>query len=218
MLFNSQQPGLSWKHMMRKQGSSCLGFISSLTSKNLYYTADFWSAWMSACSVDVRGVHICRENSHRDTQCSWIAPGQHLLQQSMLGKRSVAWRGKPPEKKNNKTPTLDSHGRREQWGRLTAKTHNFWTFTVLLNTTKLYTPSYRRIRIKTKNTKKQKTLCVIIFKQKELTGEQKQEVKIILLNRDVLIHFVFSNSDFSSFSASAQKYSDLYRLCSSKIL
>lgn len=84
---------------------------------------------MSVCSVDVWGVYVCRENSYRETQCSWITPGQHLLQQSMLGTGHSDGPGNLREKKKK-----DSRRVGEQEGH-----QKHTTFTVQLNTTKLYT-------------------------------------------------------------------------------
>lgn len=55
-----------------------------------------------------------------------------------------------PRETSGKTPTLDSRGMREQRGHPTAKTQHttFFTFTVLLNTMKLYTLGYIRIKMK----------------------------------------------------------------------
>lgn len=177
MLLNSQQPGLDWKHTTRKQGLSCLHFISSFTSKNLYYTALFWTAWMSVCSVDVWCVYICIENSHRETQCSWSAPSQHLVQHSMLGKRSFECPGKPPENSHFRFPWNE---RAERTPNSKNTTHNFFfTFTVLLNTMKLYTLGY--IRIKMKNN-------VRDYFQTGRTDRKKMENDIWKLNRDAQIH------------------------------
>lgn len=150
MLFKSQQSGLSWKHTTGKQGSSCLYFISSFTSKNLYYAWFFWTAWMSVCSVDVWGVYVCRENSYRETQCSWITPGQHLLQQSMLGTGHSDGPGNLRKKKK------DSRRVGEEEGHQTAETHNIYSPIKHYET--LHSTGYTRIRIK--------TLCVIIFKDR----------------------------------------------------
>lgn len=176
MLLNSQQPGLGWRHSTRKQGLSCLHFISSFTSKNLYYTGLFWTAWMSVCSVDVWCVYICRENSQRETQWSWIAPSQHLVQHSMLGK---GLSNAPGNLRKNSHFRFPWNERAVRTPNSKNTTHNFFTFTVLL---KHYETWYTRLH-KDKNEKQ----CAWLFSNRQ-NWQEKMEHDHWKLNRDEQIH------------------------------